>query len=244
MIDWLRAASETPCVEVAGRVLPIAIRRHARAQRLTMRLAPDSSEVRITLPRWRRTRDALVFAEARRGWLADQLEKIPAARPIEPGGQLLFRGEPVAIGWTEAARRLPRLGEGVLHLGGPRDSIAGRIQRWLEQQALGLLQHDLAYYCARAQVAAPDLKLSRAQRRWGSCSGGAARARCIRINWRLVQAPDLVRRSVVAHEVAHLTHFDHSAAFHGHLAQLFEADLARADRWLKDHGRSLYTAFG
>ena len=35
-----------------------------------------------------------------------------------------------------------------------------------------------------------------------------------RINWRLVMAPDPVRRSVVAHEVAHLVHFDHSPAFH------------------------------
>ena len=41
--------------------------------------------------------------------------------------------------------------------------------------------------------------MSRAQRRWGSCSDRKA----IRINWRLVQAPDFVRRSVVAHEVGH-----------------------------------------
>jgi predicted metal-dependent hydrolase len=49
---------------------------------------------------------------------------------------------------------------------------------------------------------------------------------------------------VVAHEVAHLTHFDHSPAFHAHLAQLFDHDLPAADRWLKREGRSLYAAFG
>ena len=57
-------------------------------------------------------------------------------------------------------------------------------------------------------------------------------------------APDHVRRSVVAHEVAHLVHFDHSPAFHALLARLFEGTLAEADGWLKRDGRTLYAAFG
>ena len=53
MIDWLRRGrDEEPSVTVGDRVLPLMIRRHPRATRLTMRLAPDGSEVRITLPRW------------------------------------------------------------------------------------------------------------------------------------------------------------------------------------------------
>jgi predicted metal-dependent hydrolase len=57
-------------------------------------------------------------------------------------------------------------------------------------------------------------------------------------------APDAVRRSVVAHEVAHLVHFDHGRAFHALLAELYEGDLAAADRWLKREGRALYLPFG
>ena len=45
MIDWLRRSKEEPSVTVGDRVLPLAIRRHPRATRLTMRLAPDGSEV-------------------------------------------------------------------------------------------------------------------------------------------------------------------------------------------------------
>ncbi|MFX8347067.1 M48 family metallopeptidase, partial [Acinetobacter baumannii] len=79
-----------------------------------------------------------------------------------------------------------------------------------------------------------------AQRRWGSCSARGA----VRLNWRLVMAPDWVRRSVVAHEVAHLIHFDHSPRFHALLGQLFEGDIAAANHWLKRHGRSLYAPLG
>jgi len=240
MIDWLRRGQEEPSVTIAGREVPLAIRRHPRATRLTMRLAPDGSEVRVTLPRWGRTADAMVFAHKRIDWLEQQLAAVPRAEPPRPGGTVLYRGQPLAIAWEPGLPRKPALADGRLVLGGPVETVAARVRRWLEGEALRLLGADLAHYCARAGMPEPRLRLSRALRRWGSCSG----AGCIRINWRLVQAPDEVRRSVVAHEVAHLRHFDHSPAFRAMLADLFEGDLAAADGWLKHHGRGLYAAFG
>ena len=53
-----------------------------------------------------------------------------------------------------------------------------------------------------------------------------------------------MRRSVVAHEVAHLVHFDHSPRFHALLAELYEGDIAEANLWLKRESRSLYLPFG
>ena len=240
MIDWLRKEISDPAIEIDGRTLPIAIRRHARARRMTMRLAPDGSEVRVTLPPYGRTRDALVFAEARREWIADQLGAVPEAMPVEPGGFISWRGRDLAIAWDAAAPRKPSVRGDTLLLGGPRDGLDRRVQRWLEAEALRLMGEDLPHYCRRADLPVPQLRLSRARRRWGSCSGKG----CIRMNWRLVQAPDHVRRSVVAHEVAHLVHFDHSPAFHALLAELFEDDIRPADRWLKEHGRALYAQFG
>jgi predicted metal-dependent hydrolase len=240
MIDWLRRELLEPRIELAGRTLPIALRRNARARRLTLRMAPDGSEVRVTLPRWCRSAEALAFVHARAGWLGEQLAKVPERRPPAPGGTVLYRGEPLTLDWRPHAPRTPRLSEGRLTLGGPAEGLAGRVQRWLEREALRLTAQDLADYAARARIAAPALRLTRAQRRWGSCSTGGT----VRINWRLVQAPDAVRRSVVAHEVAHCVHFDHSPQFHTLLADLFEGDIAAADAWLKREGRTLYAAFG
>jgi len=244
MIDWLRRGKEEPSVTIGGRAVPLAIRRHARATRLTMRLAPDGSEVRVTLPKWGRTADAMVFAHKRIDWLEQQLAAVPRAEPPRPGGTVLYRGAPVAIDWQPRLPRRPVLADGGLRLGGPGETVAARVRRWLDAEALRLLGADLADYCARAGVAAPELRLSRAVRRWGSCSSPRNGTSCIRINWRLVQAPDEVRRSVVAHEVAHLVHFDHSPAFRALLAGLFEGDLEAADGWLKREGRSLYAPFG
>ncbi len=244
MIDWLREDHQNPSVTVADRTLPIAIRRHARARRLTMRLAPDGSELRITLPQWGRTKDALVFAKARIEWIETQLDALPETLEIAPDSLLPYRGIQLLIDWQKSRPRTPQLRDDRLFIGGPQDSMARRVQRWLEKEALRLLADDLAYYCDRSGDDQPDIKLTRAKRRWGSCTGERDSGRCIRINWRLVMAPDQVRRSVVAHEVAHLTHFDHSPAFHELLGDLFEHDIAEADMWLKQKGRSLYAAFG
>ncbi len=241
MIDWLRkSAREDPKVEVAGQLLPVVLRRSAQAKRMTMRLAPDGSEVRITLPRWGRSEEALDFARKRSGWLAGQLAAVPSKVELGHGATLPYLGVPRTIRHDPQAPRRIVLSEDTIALGGPAESLERRLTRWLEGEALRLLAEDLAHYCEVAVQPLPKLGLSRARRRWGSCAQDGT----IRINWRLIMAPGFVRRSVVAHEVAHLVHFDHSPEFHAFLDSIFEYDIRAANRWLKREGRQLYVPLG
>lgn len=241
MLDWLRRDPRAvPTLAIAGRELPIVVRRLDRARRMTMRLAPDGSEVRISIPSWARTAEALAFARSRQAWLERQAAALPAPSTIAPGTTIRFRGEPLEIRHEAAARRRPVPDDGMLLVGGPAAAIEARVGRWLQGEARALLTQDLEHYCALAGRPTSPLALSTARRHWGSCATNGA----IRINWRLIMAPDFVRRSVVAHEVAHLLHFDHSPAFHACLAGLFEGDVGAANDWLKREGRGLYQAFG
>ena len=240
MIEWLRQSDEPQQIELSGRALPIDLRRHPTAKRLTLRLAPDGSAVRITMPKWCASRDALAFAKARRTWLETQLAKVPAPRNPVSEGCIDYRGRTLQIEWDEALPRTAQVDGDCLRIGGPKDTLAPRLQRWLEREALRMFEQDAADYCERASLPVAAVRVSRAKRRWGSCSSKGV----LRMNWRLVQAPDHVRRSVVAHEVAHLVHFDHSPAFHALLARIYEDDMRVADAWLKTHGRTLYATFG
>lgn len=244
MIDWLRrekpAPMRPPTIELAGHTLPIQLTRHRRARRLVLRLAPDGSAVRITLPHWCRSEDAIAFARVRTAWLEAQLAKVPPRRDPIASGTLVLRGADVALDWRAHYPRRPALAGDVLALGGPEEGLERRLRRWLDAEALRLFTEDATLYCARAALPAAPVRLTRARRRWGSCSSEGT----LRLNWRLIQAPDHVRRSVVAHEVAHLVHFDHSHAFHALLAKLYEGDIEEANAWLSRHGRALYAAFG
>lgn len=241
MLDWLkRSPGEEPRLQLGERELPVAIRRLPHARRMTLRLAPDGSEVRLSIPRWVRTAEALAFARSRQDWLASQLSAMRPRTPPAHGAYLPFRGETLRIEHVPASRRRPECLDGVLRLGGPEDALPQRIKRWLEGQARDLIEQDLTEYCLRADKAVPRVALSGAQRRWGSCAADGT----IRINWRLIMAPDFVRRSVIAHEVAHLVHFDHSPGFHAFLGELFEGEVEAANAWLKKEGRGLYAFFG
>lgn len=247
MIDWLRGSRPKPegdgtatrTVRVGAAVLPLRIRKLRHARRITLRLAPDGSEARVTLPPWGRIGEAEAFARERSDWLQHQLARVPRAQRMEPGALLPYRGERLPIAWSPTAPRKPVLDNGEVVLGGPQAAVESRLKRWLESEALRLSSADIEEYARDAGVAIPRVLLSRAARRWGSCTASGI----VRLNWRLVMAPDFVRRSVAAHEIAHLVHFDHSPAFHAFLDELYEGEIADANRWLKRHGRTLYAVF-
>ena len=242
--EWLRRKPADPVFTIGtgstARTLPIEIRRLAHARRLTLRLAPDGSAIRITIPHWAPTREALAFVHSRADWLAAQLAAAPVPAPLTPGEAIHWRGARLTLLHVPHGRRGVRVTSQALEVGGPAESLSPRMRRWMQAEARALFQADLAEYAPRAGVPIRALALSNARRRWGSCSAKGI----VRLNWRLVMAPDEVRRSVVAHEVAHLVHFDHSPRFHGLLASLFEGDIAAANRWLARHGRELYAPLG
>ncbi|MCB2084077.1 MAG: DUF45 domain-containing protein, partial [Sphingomonadaceae bacterium] len=132
MIDWLRPELHDPVIEVGGQALPLAIKRHPTARRMTLRLAPDGREVRVTIPKWGRTREALEFARSRAEWLETQLAKVEQPQVPIPGSILTFRGEDLAVDWQQGhPRRVQREGERLL-VGGPLEALPARLERWLK----------------------------------------------------------------------------------------------------------------
>jgi hypothetical protein len=228
-----------PLIDIEGQQVPIRIRRSAQARRISLRADAVRREIRITMPVYAPTQTALEFVEAKKQWIAARLESAPAAAPIAPGSTIAFEGEPHRIDWSaDAPRRVERhIGNdgAALRVGGPEDMAGARVLRWLKEEARRTMTDDLAEYCAKAGEAPPRLSLGDQRSRWGSCSSRGT----ISMSWRLIMAPASVRRSVIAHEVAHMRHMDHSPAFYRWFEEIFEGDRKAADRWLKMHGTAL-----
>jgi predicted metal-dependent hydrolase len=145
-------------------------------------------------------------------------------------------GRPHIVDWSPGRSRIVKLEDGRIVAGGPSEGLEARILRWLKRHALDVLARETAEYAASAGVTVTRIGIGDPLTRWGSCSSSGA----IRYSWRLILAPDHVRRATVAHEVAHRVHMHHGPEFHALVAQLFEADPKPARDWLRTHGASLH----
>ena len=61
------------------------------------------------------------------------------------------------------------------------------------------------------------LRINGAKGRWGSCSGRNS----LNFSWRLMLAPEHCVNYVVVHELCHILHHDHSAAFWREVERFF-----------------------
>ena len=93
--------------------------------------------------------------------------------------------------------------------------IKDRVQGWLQGEAKRLFGERLAIYAEKLGVSYRAYALSSAATRWGSCSSDGK----IRLNWRLIHFPLSIIDYVVAHELAHIRHKNHSPRFWAFLAQ-------------------------
>lgn len=203
-----------------------------------MRLSvdPRTRSVLLTVPRRVSQRRALAWASEHRAWIERALADIPPPRAFAPGETVPVRGEPCEIDWQASRPRKIVMDDGRLIAGGPLDGLERRILRWLKAEALELLTRETREIAAKAGAGLAGVGVGDPVSRWGSCSAKGA----IRYSWRLILAPDFVRRATVAHEVAHLVHLNHGPDFHALVADLLGADPKPARAWLKREGAALH----
>ena len=214
----------------------LQIRRSVQAKAMRLRVDQRTGAVLLTVPKRVSVKRALAWASEQQGWIERQLAAVPAPTRIEAGGSVPLYGIPHRIDWSAERTRVVRVEEGRIVTGGPVDMLEARLLRWLKRNALDLLRRETQEYAAKAGVTVDKVGVGDPLSRWGSCSSSGA----IRYSWRLILAPEHVRRATVAHEVAHRVHMNHGPDFHALVAQLFGADPAPARAWLRREGAGLH----
>jgi predicted metal-dependent hydrolase len=216
--------------------VPVTLRVSPRARRMRLRVDPRTRSVLLTVPKRVSERRALAWAAGHKAWVEATLAAIPERAPIAPGSIIPLFGLPHRIDWDRARPRRIELSPGRILAGGPAEGLEARLLRWLRAQASALLERETRELAARAGAQAARIGVGDPVSRWGSCSAGGA----IRYSWRLVLAPDFVRRATVAHEVAHLVHLNHGPEFHALVRSLLGADPRPARTWLRREGAALH----
>lgn len=228
--------TEAETLTVGGIDYPLKVRRHARARAFRLSVDPAKREIRLGLPPGASLKKAVKWAGEQQDWLSRQLANAPGGIALRPGEIFPLEGREVRIDWSASAPRRVLLADDSLALGGPEAAVPARVLRWLKERALERLRQESEAYAAGAGLKLGWVSVGDPRSRWGSCACNGN----IRYSWRLICAPDFVRRATVAHEVAHLAHMDHSPAFHARHREIFGADPGPARKWLRENGAMLH----
>lgn len=101
----------------------------------------------------------------------------------------------------------------------------------LAERALAVIPERVKYYAALFGVDYGRITIRNQRTRWGSCSSKGN----LNFNCLLMLLPDEVIDSVVAHELCHRKHMNHSPAFYAELVSVFP-NYQQCRTWLKENG--------
>ncbi|TCD16034.1 M48 family metallopeptidase [Oricola cellulosilytica] len=223
--------------DVAGRTLPLRIAENPRARRLTLRIKPGAKGLSVTTPVGISMLEVERFLHRNRGWLEEKLRDVPEKPVVRPGIRIPVRGVNHEI-VHEPGRGVTRTVRGEagaqLIVRGDRIHLPRRIADFLKKEARSDIGALVEKHSAAVGRKAKSIRFKDTVSRWGSCSSEGN----LSFSWRIMMAPRPVIDYLVAHEVAHLVHMNHSKEFWA-LCEELCPDTKRCKAWLKKNGGAL-----
>lgn len=215
----------------------IKVKHSKRAKRVALRLDPIERVFTLVVPKGMSMRRAAAFAEGNERWMQEKLAALAPRVLFDDGVIIPILGVRTEIKiHHEPDLKVTKvvLEDGVLHVRTNKDDPSSRIVRFLKsfvKEELEILSKEKAAKIGKniASVSVRDTKS-----RWGSCSCDGN----LSYSWRLIFASPEAFDYVVAHEVAHLEHLNHSEKFWDLCCELSD-NFVEGKYWMDKHGPEL-----
>ena len=222
--------------------------RRSRRRRKTVRITVDAWAVQVAAPMTTPNSLLQAFVLDQAPWIIKHLsDEKPEAEPKHflNGGTLPYLGRNVRMVVGQADVRSPevRFDHWCFRITAPKtledeeryQSIRSAITGWYRDRAAERLEATVDRWRHRMGLGDKSRILVRDQRRrWGSCAHDGT----LRFNWRLVMLKPALSEYVVVHELAHLTHHNHSKNFWDLVTQVMP-DAQQRRRLLREAGLTL-----
>lgn len=236
MLKFLRNNTPLPTrITVGSREIPLIIRRNKRAKRICLRVNTKDRAINLTLPQRAKLEQGMDFLHRKQDWLAEAVSDLPEHITLEDGAYIPILGEARHIIFYPATRFSYELLEDRLIVHGSEAKETDHILRALKECFREFAIETAEHYAAHIRRRVNRISLRDPRTRWGSCSQDGN----ISLSWRLVFAPLEVTDYVIAHEVAHLRHMNHSARF-WECVEGICPDYREHWDWLRSHGHQLF----
>lgn len=215
---------------------PLKIIKSARARKLTLRIDTKERMAVLTLPRYCAQKKAVEFITHHQEWIKSSLAQIPEAKSFQNGDKISLFGQEVIISHEPSRRLGAKLENTKLIVSGEKEFINRRVKDYIKKKAEEEFGKRARRYAQKLGVTIHSITIKDTKSRWGSCST----LNNLNFSWRVALAPNYVIDYLMAHEVSHLLHHDHSPNFWQTVKNL-NADYEKGEKWLKDHGKELYS---
>ncbi|MEO0327187.1 MAG: SprT family zinc-dependent metalloprotease [Pseudomonadota bacterium] len=227
-------------IEIDRQTLSVKVNENERARRLTLRILPDGSGLKITTPDHVSDHEISAFVDRNRNWVAARMKRMPDTIYVTTGAMVPYLGQEYRI---EKSGRLRGVVEPsmtdenpVLLVPGDDKTIGRKLLSWFKQEARRELNLAVSRHSQSLDVRPKQLRITDTTSRWGSCST----TRTLSFSWRIIMAPPEVLDYLAAHEVAHLREMNHSARFWS-LVKDICPEMEKHKAWLKQNGTRLHT---
>jgi predicted metal-dependent hydrolase len=216
LFEQPRLLAEPRRVMLAQREIHYLLKRSPTRRRAV--LTVDENGLTVSVP-WRTSERYIArFLTQSAQWVLRKLDawetRKPAQRVWRSGEWLDYLGRQLQLQVLPAPYALTTLqDDNILQvaLEDPTllEAVRASVVKWYRRHAILYFGDRVGHYSAALGVAAPQVFISSARTRWGSCNAKGE----VRLNWRLMQAAPPVIDYVVVHELAHLKELNHSARF-------------------------------
>lgn len=220
--------------------------------RESISLSIDSSlELTVRAPMKATVADVESVLDSRQEWLLEKLyglreqEGPPYPKEYLSGEKLQYRGRQYPLEVVEADVPQPELSFDeqtftlrVHRLDAEADEVSVRRKRqavvdWFVKRAEEELPERASRFESKLGAEDVSVEVGEVDGRWGEYDGGT-----VRLNWRLVLAPVRIQDYVLAHELAHTVHENHSDSFWNSVGALVP-DYEDRRTWLRVNGNTL-----
>ncbi len=217
--------------------IPVEVRISSRAKRMALRLDSSARVMNLVVPRRANIDKAYKFAQEHEEWIRQKIAELPKPILFKNGAIIPVLGQNRRINVIYdkdlKSTRFTLNRYEIKVVTNQRDPSA-RIIRFLRQEARETLTGLSVKKAARIGKKISNVQVRDTKTRWGSCSTGGR----LSFSWRLIFAPWEVIDYLVAHEVAHLVHMNHSKRFWT-LCESLSDDYKGGKDWIADHGVEL-----
>ncbi len=215
----------------------ISLRTSKRARRMALRLDPKERVIQLVVPQRANIKKAWAFAEDHREWIEQTLSSLPPLVRFENRAVVPVLGQDRTVRITydmTLKRTCILLNNNEISILTNKHDPSARIRRHLislAQETFDKLAHEKAQTIGLAPM---SVRVRDTKSRWGSCSDDGR----LSFSWRLIFAPACAMDYVIAHEVAHLKHMNHSRAFWNLCRQLSDNYL-EGRHWMQNNAHEL-----